>query len=90
METMSRYLYVYVLRSQVDDQFYVGFTRDLRQRFAEHQSGGVPSTRARRPFDLIYYEACLCLPDAIQRERYLKSAWGKRYLKTRLRGYLTG
>jgi len=28
--------------------------------------------------------------DAAQREKYLKTAWGKRYIKTTLRRYLTG
>ncbi len=28
--------------------------------------------------------------DARMREKYLKTAWGKRYLKNRLKNYLTG
>ena len=28
--------------------------------------------------------------DATHREKYLKTAWGKRYVKTRLGNYLTG
>ena len=62
--------------------------RDLRARFAQHQAGDVPSTAARRPFELVYYEACRNIHDAAVREKYLKTAWGKRYLKTRLRTYL--
>ena len=46
------------------------------------------STQARRPFKLIYYEACLNQKDALRREKYLKTAYGKRYIKNRLRGYL--
>jgi putative endonuclease len=42
------------------------------------------------PFELVYWEGCLSEGDAAQREKYLKSAWGKRYIKTRLRRYLTG
>ncbi|GAF95165.1 unnamed protein product, partial [marine sediment metagenome] len=40
---------------------------------------------ARRPFQLVYYEACLGQQDALRREKYLKTAYGKRYLKNRLR-----
>ena len=40
--------------------------------------------------NLIYYEACSDKHDAFHREKYLKSAWGKRYVKTRLNHYLTG
>lgn len=87
---MSKFCYVYVLRSQADGNFYTGLTHDLRRRFGEHQAGEVASTTARRPLELVYYEACRNRSDAIRRELYLKSAWGKRYLKSRLKNYLTG
>jgi putative endonuclease len=82
--------YVYVLLSAVDQQFYVGLTSDLPTRLEQHNKGLVTSTKKRAPFALIYWEGCLSRSDAAQREKYLKSAWGKRYLKTRLRRYLTG
>ena len=88
--SVNRFVYVYVLRSQHDGEWYVGFSEDLRRRVAEHNAGRVASTQRRRPLELVYYEACRDQRDATRRERYLKSAWGKRYLKNRLRGYLTG
>jgi len=45
------------------------------------------STRKRRPFELIYYEACLNEQDAKMREMYLKTGMGKRYIKNRLKFY---
>ena len=87
---MSKYCYVYVLRSLKDDQFYVGLTRDLPLRLQQHNKGLVTSAKKRTPFELVYWEGCLAESDAAQREKYLKSAWGKRYIKTRLRRYLTG
>jgi putative endonuclease len=87
---MSAYCYVYVLRSAADGQFYVGLTRDLRARLLAHNKGQVASTKRRVPLELIYWEGCLNESDAARREKYLKSAWGKRYLKSRLRHYLTG
>jgi putative endonuclease len=86
----NKYRYVYVLRSRKDGDFYVGFTKDLRARVASHNKGAIPSTRRRIPFDLAYWEGCLNQADATQREKYLKTAWGKRYIKNRLRNYLTG
>ena len=82
--------YVYVLLSQKDSQFYTGFTKDLRRRVSEHNSGKVPSTRRRIPLDLVYYEASRNESDALHREKYLKTAYGKRYLKNRLRNDLEG
>jgi putative endonuclease len=87
---MPTYCYVYVLRSIKDGQLYVGLTRDLRARLLAHNNGQVVSTRRRVPLELIYWEGCLNESDAAQREKYLKSAWGKRYIKGRLRRYLTG
>lgn len=82
--------YTYVLQSKKDEKFYVGFTGNLQQRFEEHNKGYVESTRARKPFRLIYYEACLGKNDALQREKYLKTYHGKMFLKKRLKSYLTG
>lgn len=86
---MAKYCYVYVLRSRLDRHFYVGLTRNLPARLQLHNKGLIVSTRNRRPFDLVYWEGCLNESDAAKREKYLKSAWGKRYIKTRLKNYLT-
>jgi len=82
--------YTYVLQSEVDGNFYVGYTKDLKLRFEQHTKGYVEATKERRPLTLIYYEACLHQDDAIRRERSLKSYNGKRYLYRRLKSYLTG
>jgi putative endonuclease len=77
-----------VLESLKDKELYTGHTGDLKKRFKEHNEGLVDSTRARKPFKLIYYEAYLDKSDARRREKYLKTGMGKRDLKNRLRGYL--
>lgn len=82
--------YTYVLQSTKDKNFYVGFTKDLKLRFEQHNKGLVESTMNRRPFQLIYYEACVEKIDAIQREKYLKTYHGRMFLKRRLKSYLTG
>jgi putative endonuclease len=82
--------YVYVLKSELDKNFYVGYSNDLKNRLLQHEKGLVPSTKKRRPLKLIYYEACINQQDATHREKYLKTSWGKRYIKTRLSDYLMG
>jgi putative endonuclease len=82
--------YVYVLRSEIDNNTYVGYSKDLENRIQQHTEGLVTSTKNRRPLHLIYYEACLNQQDATHREKYLKTSWGKRYIKSRLKNYLTG
>lgn len=80
--------YVYVLKSKKDGNLYTGSTNNLKDRVKRHNAGLEKSTKNRRPFKLIYYEACLNNKDARRREAYLKTAWGKRYIKNRLKNYL--
>jgi len=87
---MKKYYYVYVLQSNKDKNFYVGFTTNLPKRLEEHNAGKVTSTIRRIPLHLVYWEGCLNQIDATQREKYLKTSWGKRYIKNRIKNYLTG
>jgi putative endonuclease len=82
--------YTYVLRSDHDQRFYTGTTRDLRGRIKLHADGRVRSTVYRRPLTLVYYEACLDADDAFRRERFLKTGKGKRFIRNRLASFLTG
>ena len=69
--------YVYVLRSKRNNEFYIGYTNDLKKRVKQHQR--------KNKVQLIYYEAYLTEKIARRRERKLKyygSAW--RALKKRI------
>ena len=76
--------------SQNDGNFYVGYTKNVQNRLEEHNNGRVSSTKGRRPMKLIYWEGCIDQNDATRREKYLKTSWGKRYIKGRVKDYLTG
>lgn len=80
--------YTYVLKSQIDGKFYTGFTDDLKRRLSEHNTGRVASTKSRAPLEIVYYEACRCEKDAVKREKYLKTTYGHRYLKNRIKNDL--
>ncbi len=79
---------MYVLRSESDSGFYVGFSTNLRARLRQHQEGASIATSHRGPWKLIYYEAYLNQEDALGRERYLKSGSGRRFLRAQLKHYL--
>lgn len=72
---------VYVLGSQMDGTLYVGSSHDIKARLAEHNAGRVPATKLRKPFELLYCEVHASRSDAMQRELYLKTGWGKNYLE---------
>lgn len=82
-------VYTYIIRSKKDKKWYTGTTTDLQKRLNEHNNNKVTSTKNRGPFELIYYEACIDMNDALARERYLKTGMGKRYLKNRMRRFLS-
>lgn len=84
---ISNWHYVYVLQSMKDNDFYIGYTRDLSIRLKQHNAKMNFSTKSRTPFDYIYTEACYNEQDAKRREDYLKTTQGNRFLKLRLREY---
>jgi len=81
------FFYTYILKSLKDNNQYVGYTEDLNKRIEKHKKGLVLATKHRRPLKLIYFEACLNKQDAKQREIYLKSTYGRRWLGKRLLNY---
>jgi len=87
---LEGFYYVYILLSEKDGKKYTGYTSNLPLRFETHNKGKVPSTKHRRPLKLIYFEACLSQKDALKREKYLKTHYGKLFLGNRLKSYFTG
>ncbi len=87
---MKKMYYTYVLKSHKDSKMYTGSTKDLKLRFEQQEQGRVKSTKHRRPLELIYYEACLSEEDALCREKYLRTHYGKMFLKNRLKSYFKG
>lgn len=82
------FYYVYVLYSETDGNFYTGYTQNLKLRFEQHTKGEVRSTKGRRPLQLIYFEACIVQEDALRREKYLKTFYGKQFLYKRLQKWI--
>jgi putative endonuclease len=79
-----KFFYTYVLRSLKDNNLYIGWTIDLKNRFEKHNLGLVNSTKNRIPMELVYYEACRSKENAIKREKSLKTGFGRSYLKSRI------
>ena len=73
--------YVYVLQSKKDFSLYVGCTKDLKSRIILHNTKKVDSTAKRTPFMLIYYECYINSRDAYNREKYMKTQYGRNYVK---------
>ncbi len=70
--------YVYIIQSEKDKRYYVGYSANLRQRVQEHNEGKTSYTKKFRPWRLVYYEAYQTESLARGREQKLKQH-GKRY-----------
>lgn len=82
--------YVYVLISESDKNWlYVGYSSNLKERLERHNSGKVKSTKNKKPFVLIYYEAFKNKTDALAREKNLKTHQQRDTLKERIKNSLT-
>ena len=75
---------VYVLKSQIQQWHYVGHTKNLTQRLKAHNAGKVRSTKAYRPFTVIYKETYPDKSTAFKREQYYKSGAGNQVLREKL------
>lgn len=80
--------YVYILQSERDHNFYIGFSKDLKRRLEEHNTGQVISTARRRPLHLVMYEAYSTEQDAAAREKFFKTTRGKVQLRKQLAYFL--
>ncbi|MBU3820577.1 GIY-YIG nuclease family protein [Flavobacteriaceae bacterium XHP0103] len=74
-------MFVYVLRSKKDGRFYVGMTVNVEKRLKEHNSGKTKSTKGYMPWELFFTESFNSREEARKREKYLKSGYGKKWIK---------
>ncbi|MDC6362636.1 MULTISPECIES: GIY-YIG nuclease family protein [Flavobacteriaceae] len=77
--------FVYVLYSSKFERYYVGFTKDIARRLKEHNAGKTTSTKPFVPWKLVHEESFETLAEARKREKYLKSAAGRRWRKLHIR-----
>ena len=73
--------FVYVLRSQRSGKLYKGQTQNLAERLSEHNRGKTQSTKPGIPWEVVHHEEFASREEALVREKYLKTAAGRRYLK---------
>ena len=76
--------YVYAIKSFERNYIYVGISNDVDRRLAQHNNGYNKSTKPYRPFYLFYTEKLNNRIEARNREKFLKNASGKRFLRYRL------
>ena len=74
---------VYVLYSNKYDKIYVGYTSNLEQRFLSHNELSKKGWTVRfRPWKVIYTEEYNTKVEAMKREKQLKTASGRNYIRS--------
>ncbi|HPT40725.1 MAG TPA: GIY-YIG nuclease family protein [Candidatus Paceibacterota bacterium] len=87
-EVVINMYYVYILYSDKSNKIYKGSTADIKNRLKEHNAGEVQSTKAFRPWQLIYLETFINKTDARKEELFLKSGKGRERVKYLLKNTL--
>ena len=67
---------VYVLKSINYGKYYIGHTKDLSDRVRRHNSGQTRSTKAYKPWTIVYTEHKLTKSEAYIREMEIKKYKG--------------
>ena len=65
--------FVYILQSQKDLSFYIGFTANLQQRLRKHNNARTGYSASKKPWNIVYFESFDNKSDALKRERFLKN-----------------
>jgi len=73
--------FVYIIESSKNKRIYTGITSDLSKRLKEHNNGENISTKAYKPWNILYSEEYDSRTKAAKREKYLKSGKGREYIK---------
>lgn len=69
--SLNSQAYVYLLQNKAEE-FYVGWTTDIKRRVKEHNAGKSRYTKSRVPWELVGYEVFSNKDEAKKRERVLK------------------
>jgi putative endonuclease len=73
---------VYVLFSEGFKRYYVGMTQNFEDRLRTHNAKKVRATKAFAPWKKVFVEeGFLTAEQARKREKYLKSAAGKKFIR---------
>ena len=77
--------FTYVLYSIEYDKVYIGFTSDLEARLHHHNHPFNKGWTAKyRPWEILYHETFDTKAEAMIREKQLKSARGRQFIKSNL------
>ena len=78
--------FVYILQSEKDESFYIGYSIDPIKRLVKHNSANKGYTASKKPWKIVYTEIFDNKTDTILRERFLKKQKNKLFYKQLING----
>ena len=77
--------YVYILQSQKDSSYYIGYSSNPTLRLEKHNRAKTGYTARKQPWTLLYTEAFEEKSEAIKRERFIKAQKSKVFIEKLIR-----
>ena len=73
--------FVYILYSNILDQYYTGQTSDLADRLFRHNNSGSKSTKKAKDWICVYTESFETRSEAVHRENEIKAKRNRKYIE---------
>ncbi|MBI5475673.1 MAG: GIY-YIG nuclease family protein [Ignavibacteriales bacterium] len=73
--------FVYIIQSEKDKSYYVGYSHNPQLRLEHHNMGWSRSTKGKMPWRLMYIEECKDKTEALKREREIKNRKSRKYIE---------
>lgn len=73
--------FTYILKSEKNNDIYIGSCENVLIRLNRHNAGKVKSTKGYKPWDLLEFKQFNTRGEAVKQERFLKSHQRKEIIK---------
>ncbi|NOU60325.1 GIY-YIG nuclease family protein [Marinifilum caeruleilacunae] len=73
--------YVYILQSQLDQSYYIGYTSNLENRINYHNNGRSRYTRKKMPWKIVYTEKFDSKTEALRKEKFIKKQKSRTFIE---------
>ena len=72
--------HVYIIQSEVNDSFYIGYSSDPFSRLIKHNTSSSGYTASKKPWRLVYIKSFLTKAEALKAEKFIKRQKSKPFI----------
>ncbi|NBA88890.1 GIY-YIG nuclease family protein [Emticicia sp. CRIBPO] len=73
--------FIYILQSQKDQSYYIGFSADPQERLNQHNKASTGYTSKKKPWTIVYQEEYPSKKEALDREKFIKLKKSKVFIQ---------